>query len=234
MGNQMSEKEVKVKLKEKRQLQEKKEKTTVKKVKAVGTKTVIDPVTLEEMVLQVTTVEERDYNFMKVWMRSFLTTLEIVGNAKTKVAYWVVDHINRENQLTYTYRQIAEETGMSLDTVTATMKALLEADFLKRKNQGCYMLNPNIVFKGSNKARLNVLTQYSSLDSEKPKQASPEEQLQNLMKTIKAMTAKAEKLSAEIKSKQPEQPEQMSIDDFTEETKDYAGEEHSDTDGIAS
>ena len=155
--------------------------TTVKKTKVVGSQQYINYDTGEVVTMQVTSVEERDFNFSKVWMRSFLTTLDLVGNAKTKVAYWIIDHIDRMNQLTYTYRQMAEETGMSLDTVTATMKALLEADFLRRKNQGCYIVNPNVIYKGTHSARLNVLTQYGDLEKEKPTPPTPEEHLQNLL-----------------------------------------------------
>ena len=187
--------------------------TTSKKVKLIGTEQFINASTGELVDMQVTSVEERDFNFSKVWMRSFLATLDLVGNAKTKVAYWVIDHIDRENKLTYTYRQIAEETGMSLDTVMKTMGKLLEADFLRRKNSGCYIVNPNVVYKGTRTARLNVLTQYGELDKEKPKEPTPEERLQNLMDTIKRLTDEAQKLSAEIQHKQETPlPGQMSME----------------------
>lgn len=173
--------------------------TTMKKTKVKGLQTYVNANTGELIEMQVMSVEERDFNFSKVWMRSFLTTIEIVGNAKTKVAYWVIDHIDKENKLTYTYRQIAEETQMSLDTVTATMKALLGADFLRRKNQGCYIVNPNVLFKGTHNARLNVLTQYGELGKEKPEPPTPEEQLASMLDSIKVLTERATKLQDEIK-----------------------------------
>lgn len=203
--------------------------TTIKKTKLLGTQEYINASTGELVAMQVTSVEERDFNFSKVWMRSFLTTLDLVGNAKTKVAYWIIDHIDRMNQLTYTYRQMAEETGMSLDTVTATMKALLEADFLRRKNQGCYIVNPNVIYKGTHNARLNVLTQYGDLEREKSTPPTPEEQLQNLLETIKRLTDKATQLQEEIKkSKETTLPGQMSIDEDGEEEPDFEGEDRPD------
>lgn len=184
--------------------------TVIKKTKVLGTQEYINASTGELVAMQVTSVEERDFNFSKVWMRSFLTTLDLVGNAKTRVAYWIIDHIDRMNQLTYTYRQMAEETGMSLDTVTATMKALLEADFLRRKNQGCYIVNPNVIYKGTHNARLNVLTQYGDLEREKSAPPTPEEQLQNLLETIKRLTDKATQLQEEIKkSKDAPEPDDL-------------------------
>lgn len=203
--------------------------TTIKKTKVVGSQDYLDLSTGELVTMQVTSVEERDFNFSKVWMRSFLTTLDLVGNAKTKVAYWIIDHIDRMNQLTYTYRQMAEETGMSLDTVTATMKALLEADFLRRKNQGCYIVNPNVIYKGTHNARLNVLTQYGDLDKEKPTPPTPEERLQTLLETIKRLTDQATQLQDEIKSAKEEPlPGQMTLDVDGEEEEDFAGEDRPD------
>lgn len=203
--------------------------TTIKKTKLLGTQEYINASTGELVAMQVTSVEERDFNFSKVWMRSFLTTLDLVGNAKTKVAYWIIDHIDRMNQLTYTYRQMSEETGMSLDTVTATMKALLEADFLRRKNQGCYIVNPNVIYKGTHNARLNVLTQYGDLEREKSTPPTPEEQLQNLLETIKRLTDKATQLQEEIKkSKETTLPGQMSIDEDGKEEPDFEGEDRPD------
>ena len=118
---------------------------TQRKTKVVGTQQYINADTGELQEMQVTTVEERDFNFHKVWMKNFINTLEIVGNQKTKLCFWIIDNLNKENQLCKTYRQIAKETNMSLDTVRVTMKLLLEADFLRRVNMGCYVVNPDIL-----------------------------------------------------------------------------------------
>lgn len=173
---------------------------TSKKIKYIGTEQFINARTGEIEDFCVTSVEERDFNFTKVWMKNFLTTLELVGNAKTKVAYWIVDNINRENMLPYTYRQIAEATGVSLDTISKTMSILIDANFLKKLNQGCYIINPDIVFKGTRCSRLNALTQYQS--TEKRQELSLEEQLSNVLKTIDKLTARANKLHAELQAKE--------------------------------
>lgn len=171
-----------------------------KKIKIIGTQDYINTSTGELVQMQVQSIEERDFNFSKVWMRDFLMKLEIIGNAKTHIAFWIIDNIDKENQLTFTYRQIAEETKTSSKTVTRTMQILMEANFLKQKNQGCYILNPNIVFKGTQMARLNVLTQYQSL-GQTENQPSEEEQLKNLLKSIEALTRQANQLSEKIKTK---------------------------------
>lgn len=168
-----------------------------KKVKIIGTQDYININTGELIQMQVQTIEERDFNFSKVWMKDFLMKLEIIGNAKTHIAFWIIDHIDKENQLTFTYRQIAEKTKTSSKTVTRTMQILIEANFLKQKNQGCYILNPNIVFKGTQKARLNVLTHYQGIEQPEENQ-SEEEQLKSLLKSIETLTKKANQLSEKL------------------------------------
>ena len=172
---------------------------TQKKTKVVGTQQFINVNTGEVEDFQVTSVEERDFNFHKVWMKNFINTLEIVGNQKTKLCFWIIDNLNKENQLCMTYRQIAEKANMSLDTVRVTMKLLLEADFLRRINMGCYVVNPDILFKGTRNGRLNVLTIQN--DAEKQKQSeyemSTDEKIESLQNTINDLNEVLKRLISE-------------------------------------
>ena len=146
----------------------KKKTVTHKKVKVVGTKQFIDPTTNEIENFQVLSVEERDFNFHKIWLKHILETIDLIGNTKTKLAFWIIDHINYENVLVYTYKRIHEETKISIDTIRVTMKILLESGFLRRINQGAYKVNPDYIFKGNHANRMNVLIQYSKItDSSK-------------------------------------------------------------------
>ena len=197
---------------------------TTKKVRIVGTQDYINPQTGEFISMQVTSIEERDFNFHKIWMRSFLATLDLVGNQKSKVAYWIIEHINRENMLPCTYRQIASATGISLETVRRTMQVLLDANFLRRINQGCYIINPDIMFKGTRAGRLNVLTQFSDASAAAKPEPSPEERLQNLLQAIQQLTEQANKLSNEIKAAQKKTPlpGQIGLDELNDELKEEA------------
>ena len=46
-------------------------------------------------------------------------------------------------------------------TVRQTLDALLENDFLRKVQVGVYMVNPNMIFKGSHNGRMNVLIRYT-------------------------------------------------------------------------
>lgn len=180
---------------------------TTKKVKYVGTQEFINTATGEFEKFNVTNIEERDFNFHKVWMRNFISTLDIVGNQKTKLCFWIIDNLNKENQLSYTYRQISEKTKISLETVRVTMGILLDADFLRRQNQGCYIVNPDIIFKGTRNGRLNILNQYQ--DAEKV-ELSDEEKLANIMKSIESMRKTTDKLIQEANKLQEKISKQLS------------------------
>lgn len=182
-----------------------KEQTTQKKIKVIGTQEYINAQTGEIEVMDVTTYEERDFNFTKVWMRSFLSTLDLIGSRKSSVAFWVVEHVTKENLLPYTYRQISEATKASLDTVTKTMTVLIDSGFLRRLNQGCYIINPDIMFKGSRSGRLNMLTKFQDAAKPVPQEVPLEEQLQTILASIKVLTDKANEISARIEQRQQEE-----------------------------
>lgn len=137
------------------------DKTTSKKVKVIGQQKYINADTQEVEDFEVINIEDRDFNFHKIWLQHIISSFELIGNQKIKLAFWIIDHLDRENKLTMTYRQIADKSGISLDTVRRTMQCLLDTDFLERINQGAYRVNPNMIFKGTRNNRLNVLYQYN-------------------------------------------------------------------------
>ncbi|WP_285816094.1 replication/maintenance protein RepL [Thomasclavelia cocleata] len=137
-------------------------KETSKKVKIIGTETYINKNTGEIQEMQVVNIEDRDFNFHKVWISHIINSLDLIGNKKVKLAFWIIDHLNKENQLIMTYRQISEQSGISLETVRVTINTLIESDFLIRINQGAYQVNPDIIFKGTRNGRMNVLYQYTT------------------------------------------------------------------------
>lgn len=135
-------------------------KQTSKKVKIIGRQQYINANdgTVEDF--QVVTIEERDFNFHKIWLEHIINSLDLIGNQKTKLAFWIINNLDKENKLTMTYRQIADKSKISLDTVRVTMKSLMKSNFIERINQGAYRVNPDVIFKGGKTDRLNVLYQY--------------------------------------------------------------------------
>src|SRR5699024_3167518 len=135
--------------------------TTRKNVKFLGTKKFIDASTEEKETMQVKNIEERDANFHKIWLGHMLESLDMIGNQKIRVAIFIMENINKENELIMTYRVIAEKTNTSLQIVSETMKALQESNLLSKIRNGYYRVNPDVIFKGGRNDRMNVLLRYS-------------------------------------------------------------------------
>lgn len=142
---------------------------TTKKQKFVGYKTLVDPETGEAYPMQMNVLEERDFNFHKVWMQHLVNSLDAISNQKLRLAFWIIDNLDKENQLIMTQRAIAEASGMSYQTVNRTLKALCEAPegspaFLQKMNSGAYRVNPEVLFKGSHSNRMGICYEYREVD----------------------------------------------------------------------
>lgn len=142
---------------------------TTKKQKFVGYKTLVDPETGETYPMQMNVLEERDFNFHKVWMQHLVNSLDAISNQKLRLAFWIIDNLDKENQLIMTQRAIAEASGMSYQTVNRTLKALCEAPegspaFLQKMNSGAYRVNPEVLFKGSHSNRMGICYEYREVD----------------------------------------------------------------------
>lgn len=143
--------------------------TTSKKQKFTGYKELVDPDTGERIPMQMNVIEDRDFNFTKVWMQNLVNSLDEISNQKLRLAFWIIDNLNKENQLIMTQRQISEKSGISLQTVSRTIKALCEGNppFLQKINSGAYRVNPDVMFKGSHNNRMGICFEYHKTDLEK-------------------------------------------------------------------
>ena len=118
---------------------------------------------------QLVTIEDRDFNFHKVWLEHLITSFDNISNQKLKLAFWIIDNLDYENKLVMTQRTIAEKSGMGIATVSRTMKELQKGDipFLKKINSGAYCVNPAVVWKGKHNKRMSILFEYT--DNKKDK-----------------------------------------------------------------
>lgn len=140
--------------------------TTSKKQKFVGTKVYIDAETGETVPMQIRALEERDFNFHKVWLQHFINGMDGIANQKLRLAFWIIDNLDSENKLVKTQKQMAEEVGICYQTVNLTIKALCEPgengmSFLQKMHSGAYRVNPEILFKGSYSNRMGIVFDYS-------------------------------------------------------------------------
>lgn len=181
------------------------DKSRRKKVKVVGTEKFVNQRTGEVEEMLVTEVEERDFNFTKVFMYSLLPQLEVIGNKKIAVCTWIIDHLSSDNVLIATVEQISKDTEISVETVRVTLKKLIECDFLRREVKGVYVVNPEVLFKGSSGARQNALFRFSAIDNDTPSSTTKQMELSSVEKSINALKKKAVHLEKTIKEMDSEE-----------------------------
>lgn len=188
------------------------------KTRVIGTQQYVNVNTgeLREMQVIESTEDNKDFNFHKLFMRDFIRAIDIVSNKKTKICYWIIDNINKDNQLLYSYRQISEITGISYSVIAETVKALLDADFL-RKHGKVLIVNPDIIFKGSAIRRANILHTYSQAERG-DEQADLQVRISNLQNTIAGLNKQLEgllvKASSDHMSNNNQINGQLSLDDI--------------------
>lgn len=146
-------------------------KQTRRKVKIIGREQYIDSKTGELKDFQVIDIQEKDANFHKFWLFNVINSLDLIGNKKIKFAFWLIENMDSDNKICWTLRQMAEKSGVSLDTVRITMQALMESHFLVRQNIANYQINPDAIFKGGKEKRLRILLDYHATIAEQTKQA---------------------------------------------------------------
>lgn len=154
----------------------KKKQTQGKKQVRIGRERYINEATGEVQEFDVIEQTDKDFNFDKLWLGHILNSLDIIGNKKIKVLNWLLENKNNQNQILGTQREIAEKTNVSTPVVTETMGMLIQTNLLKKVRNGLYMLNPDVLFKGGNKQRLNILMKYRQISEFDAKGRRIEEQ----------------------------------------------------------
>lgn len=104
--------------------------------------------------------KEEDINWDKIWLAEVMEAIEQVGNKKIKVVTYILKNRDKNNNfLIKTQREIAEACGVSLQTVSSTLRALEAADLIVGKS-GVYQINPDRIAYGKHNKRMAILRIY--------------------------------------------------------------------------
>lgn len=115
-------------------------------------------------VIHVDQITKRAYgakNFWKMYLMDFLSVLGIIDNKQLDIFIYIAENTNQSNNLFIgTYKQISKDVGVSEPTIAKLMKKLQENNFIKKKQNGVYLVNPNIMMKGNDTKRQILLNYY--------------------------------------------------------------------------
>lgn len=117
-------------------------------------------------VIWVDQITKRTYgtkNFWKCYLMDFLTILGIVDSRQLDVFIYIVENTHQSNNMFIgTYKKICEDTGCSSRTIARIMKKLQDNNFIKKVQNGVWLVNPNILMKGNDSKRQILLSYYES------------------------------------------------------------------------
>ena len=117
-------------------------------------------------VIWVDQITKRSYgtkNFWKCYLMDFLSVLGIIDSKQLDVFVYIVENTNQAtNMFIGTYKKIAKDVNVSEPTISRIMKKLQENNFIKKVQNGLWLVNPNILMKGNDTKRQILLSYYES------------------------------------------------------------------------
>lgn len=132
----------------------------------IGTKKreLLDVETGEQILVdQITKRVYGSKNFWKCYLMDFLAALGIIDNKQLDVFIFIAENTNQSNNTFIgTYDHIAKEVGVSRPTIAKIMKKLQANKFIKKIQNGAWLVNPNILMKGNDTKRQILLSYYES------------------------------------------------------------------------
>lgn len=139
-------------------------------IKYMGTKRVMDIESGEVLDMDVVS---KNYDILdrkgwrRVYMADLMAAIEQIGNKKIQVLEYLVDNMDANNFINKSQRQMAEESGISLKTITETMNALYKSNLII-KTRGGYAFNGEIIGAfGSKEKNKMLLIKYQAESIEK-------------------------------------------------------------------
>lgn len=132
----------------------------------VGTrkKELIDIETGEQILVdQITKRVYGSKNFWKMYLMDFMMVLGIIDSKQVDVFIYIVENTNPSNNTFLgTYDKISQDVGVCRQTIAKIIRKLQDNGFIKKIQQGAWLVNPNILMKGNDQKRQILLSYYES------------------------------------------------------------------------
>jgi len=152
-------------------------------------------------VIHVDQITKRAYgakNFWKMYLMDFLSVLGIIDSKQLDIFIYIAENTSQSNNLFIgTYKQISKDVGVSEPTIAKLMKKLQKNNFIKKKQNGVYLVNPNIMMKGNDTKRQILLNYY-----EEDKPLNSVEILRGKQKSLPEQNHSTESQLLEIKEQE--------------------------------
>lgn len=117
-------------------------------------------------IISVDQITKRIYgtrNFWKCYLMDFLCILGIIDNKQLDVLIFIVENTNESNNMFIgTYKHIAQNVNVSEPNIAKIIKKMQKNNFIKKVQNGVWLVNPNILMKGNDTKRQILLSYYKN------------------------------------------------------------------------
>lgn len=107
-------------------------------------------------------------HFWKCYRTNFLRVMDSLKGAQFKVFIYILRNTRpSDNLFICTYDKMAEELECSKRTIASTLKILREKNFIRKKQDGIWVVNPYTFMKGNDAKRQQIFSEYAEAQSGK-------------------------------------------------------------------
>lgn len=139
----------------------------------------VDPETGQVLeMIQTTKLRYGSKPFWKCYLKEFLTVMDTLSGRQFDVFIYIIRKTKQsDNKFIGTYDKIMKDTGCSRKVIAKTLKSLQDCDFIRKVQNGIWMINPNILMKGDGQKQLGLWREYEKtlLDEEAEKEKKKED-----------------------------------------------------------
>lgn len=117
-------------------------------------------------IIVVDQISKRIYgqkNFWKMYLMDFMSVLGIIDSKQLDIFIYIAENTNPStNTFIGTYSKISKDVNVSRPTISTIMKKLQANNFIKKIQNGVWLVNPNIIMKGNDHKRQILLSYFEN------------------------------------------------------------------------
>lgn len=110
---------------------------------------IIDRNTGEEMPVDIFVEQISKEYWERAYAKVLAEYIGVAGTATNNVLAWLIKNKDSNNQIIGTFSRIAEECNTTVPTVSTLFQKLYKREFLRKVQNGIYMLSPSLLRHGS-------------------------------------------------------------------------------------
>jgi len=115
---------------------------------------------VQEVARFIVPIGEKDTDFCKVY-NHFIDKLSDLSRSERKVFDWCLKNMDYENKVyILNMRKLANKLGLAYQTVANSLSRLKKRGFLKKVENGLYLVNPAVACKTTVDKKKNILIQF--------------------------------------------------------------------------